>query len=302
MNHVKIMELLDSTKTNFLVEKVQYPAPLGYGQPSSYGLYPSNDRGGKPLATVGDRYHVLQNKELATAFLQACDQVGLGDAKMRGGTWARGKYIFYQVSLPQTVVGSDTLSRHLTALNSHGDGSCAIGMTNKVQSCANQFHRTIKGMGKIRHTASILTLVREQAKQLNEALLEEQEIIRILREAEATPIRREDTYPLIASLMGVKVDDTAKIDYALSKGLVGGVELDDVSSRKRNMVAEVQNAVNYEMGANRKGSNLFGLFNGVTYYTNHKMTKAEKTQASLMVGKGYKFNNQALSFVEGALV
>lgn len=290
-----VFNLLETTKTNFSIEKIQYPAPEGYGQPDSYGLYNSQDKGGKPLATVGNRYHVLQNKDLASAFLQACDQVGLQGTK-KGGTWARGKYIFYQVTLSPETIGKDTLKRHLTAINSHGDGSCAIGMSNVVQSCANQFHKISKGLSKIRHTSSIQRLVTQQASSLNKILLEEQEVLRILREAADTPVEKEDVYALGADLMGVSIPDYEKVAHALSKGIVRGLEIENLSTRKRNMVAELQNALNYEMKDSRKGSNLFGLFNGVTYYTNHVAKKQDV--GYLMNGGGYKMNNQAFSYIE----
>jgi hypothetical protein len=71
----------------------------------------------------------------------------------------------------------------------------------------------------------------------------------------------------------------------------------DNSTRKKNQISDFGKALSHEIGA--KGNTLWGLFNAVTYYTNHIDNKGEE---NLMTGSGYKKNLIAFKTIEDKLM
>jgi hypothetical protein len=67
----------------------------------------------------------------------------------------------------------------------------------------------------------------------------------------------------------------------------------DHSTRKVNQINAFAGALNKEIQL--EGKTIWGLFNGVTRYTNHIVapTEAEKKSDYLMTGGGYKMSNVA---------
>jgi hypothetical protein len=77
--------------------------------------------------------------------------------------------------------------------------------------------------------------------------------------------------------------------------LPDNVDPNDISTRKTNMMAKFDRAVEVEFA--EQGTNLWGLFNAVTRYTNHDM-KAYSGNAKLenvMVGQGARINQTAFN-------
>ena len=64
----------------------------------------------------------------------------------------------------------------------------------------------------------------------------------------------------------------------------------DISTRKKNQAKEIADVLGAEIKSH--GATLWGLFNGVTYYTNHVANK-DKTEDYVMLGAGYDKNKKA---------
>ena len=73
-------------------------------------------------------------------------------------------------------------------------------------------------------------------------------------------------------------------------------KVSDNSTRKKNQIEGFGKALSHEFEA--KGNTLWGLFNGVTYYTNHIENKGID---NLMTGSGYKKNLIAFKTIEKEL-
>ena len=156
MKAERVFETLQSTGTNWTVRKeplialnanddgvVELPT-------NSYGIFRSDNNGW--LGTVGERYELMQNHELADIVVGIQEQFG---GKLSGGSLQDGRKIFYQISLADEHVNQDTLKRFITCLNSHdGSSSIGFGSTNTVVSCSNTFHMTMKELSKFRHTTT----------------------------------------------------------------------------------------------------------------------------------------------------
>ena len=73
---------------------------------------------------------------------------------------------------------------------------------------------------------------------------------------------------------------------------------------KLNTIKEVSTAIEKEV--KEKGSTLWGLFNGITYYTNHIANHKTTKEDYVMTGSGYEKNrlgfNEIMRWTEEELV
>ena len=276
----KVFATLQNTGTNWTVSKEPLTATKitdnGIIQlpTETFGIFRSDNNGW--LGSVGNRYEAMQNHELADTIVGIQDRFG---GKIRGGTIQDGKKIYYQLSLADQQVGTDTLKRFITCLNSHdGSSSIGFGSTNTVVSCSNMFHRAMRDLSKFRHTASaserLALAVTEfkNAMDADEALMDR---FKRFTEVELDPTILERVMSNIFN-----VDMQAKQSKT--------------STRKINQIATFEQALTKE--TSEKGSTLWGLFNAVTYYTNH-LEKGKADEHHLMFGSGYKKNLKAFNII-----
>ena len=73
------------------------------------------------------------------------------------------------------------------------------------------------------------------------------------------------------------------------------LDYQELSSRRKNQIQSLTESIKHE--TDEKGSDLWGLFNGVTYETNHKQGK--DGLKNIMIGQGAKANKRALDYVLG---
>jgi len=277
----KVFETLQNTGTNWTVSKEPLTATkltdTGIIQlpTETFGIFRSDNNGW--LGSVGNRYKPMQNHELADTIVGIQDRFG---GKIRGGDMQDGKKVFYQLSIADQTIGPDTLKRHITCLSSHdGSSSIGFGSTNTVVSCSNTFHLAMRDLSKFRHTASAserLEMAVEEFKRAMDA--DEQLMERFKRFTE------------------VKLDPTI-LERVMSN--IFNVDMKDkqseVSTRKINQITNFEKALAKE--TSEKGSTLWGLFNSVTYYTNH-LEKAKADDLHLMFGSGYKKNLKAFNIID----
>jgi phage/plasmid-like protein (TIGR03299 family) len=236
----------------------------------SFGIFRSDNN--KHLGTVKDRYEVFQNKELAGVIVDACD--GLDLEVRKGGLLAGGKKVFLQIALPDEKVGNSGIKRYLTALNSH-DGSCSIGFgtTNTVIVCKNTFYSAMRDVQNIRHTQSYSEKVEKAMQRIRQAIVGENLLMDNFKRMSDIKIKDEQFI----------VDLVSKV-LSIDKG-------EEASTRKTNQVRVM--ADNIRTDINIHGDNLWGLFNGITRYTNHSQVKSDKSLENVMVGQGSRINELA---------
>jgi phage/plasmid-like protein (TIGR03299 family) len=146
---------------NVRLEAVPYPADYNVISPN-YMVLRDNpfDQGIDVLATVGERYHVLQNEEL----------FDFGDALLDGGRWETagsikdGRVVFGSLALERETVldpkgVSDVVKSYLLVHTSH-DGSTAVqaSITPVRVVCQNTLNMALSGTKqsfKIRHTQTV---------------------------------------------------------------------------------------------------------------------------------------------------
>jgi phage/plasmid-like protein (TIGR03299 family) len=157
-------EMLDAaylSNWNVRLEPVPYPKAYNVITPS-YMVLRDNpfDQGTDVLATVGERYHVLQNEDL----------FDFGDALLDGGRWEtagsirQGRVVFGSLALERETVldpngVSDVVKSYLLVHTSH-DGSTAVqaSITPVRVVCQNTLNMALQGVKqsfKIRHTQTV---------------------------------------------------------------------------------------------------------------------------------------------------
>lgn len=272
----KVFNLLEKTKLNWTVNKEPLIA-LDGKQTGSFGMF-RNDND-KWLGTVGNQYTAYQNHEMAELMVQASNGIGLDVAK--GGDLGDGKKVFLQVPLQDKLIGHDTVKRNITCINSHdGTTSIAFGSSNIVLSCSNQFHRMYKegGLTRFRHSSNSKERINQAMKDMRIALGHDEDLMK--------------KFEIMAS-MSIKDEIFAKVMQKAFK-----VDLDakssDLSTRKINKMKSIADTIESELDS--KGATLWGLFNGVTYYTNHIAPTKDKNEY-LMLGGGYRTNLSAFNEV-----
>lgn len=275
----RVFETLQSTETNWTVRKEPLTATKVTDDgivelpTETFGLFRSDNDGW--LGSVGNRYEPMQNFELADTIVGIQDMFG-GD--IRGGEMRDGKKIYYQLSLKDEHVGSDTLKRHITCLNSHdGTSSIGFGSTNTVISCSNTFHKAMKELSRFRHTMTASDRLAMAVAEFKKAMDEDVDLMDRFKRFTEVSIDR--------TILERVMHNVFKVDMNTKES--------DVSTRKKNQISDFEKALERE--TSQKGGTLWGLFNAVTYYTNH-MEKSDDHH--LMFGGGYKKNLTAFNIID----
>lgn len=272
----KTFDLLEANGLNWTVTKEELLTNDGKST-ESFGIFRSdNDQW---LGTVGNRYAPMQNFELAETIIQASD--GLNLPTKNGGVFGGGKKVFIQVELPTEQIGVGGVKRWITALNSN-DGSTSIGFgsTSQVIKCSNTFHMAHKGLDKFRHTESASARVQMAMQDLRKAMQLDNSLMDNFKRMADIELKDEMIESVIRKMF--KVDPMIKQDA--------------VSTRKRNQVETFAQSLTTEI--HLEGKTLWGLFNGVTRFTNHDsktFKSAEDKNEYLMSGGGFKTSNVAFN-------
>ena len=274
----KIFQVLEETKTNWNVNKLPLVAIESNDHnllnTETYGLFRSDNNNW--LGSVGNRYEVMPNHELAEIMVGIQDRFG---GEILGGQLQGGKKIYYQMTLPSERIGNDVIKRNITCLNSHdGTSSIGFGSTNVVVSCSNMFHRAMKDLSRFRHTMSASDRLAIAVTEFQKALDTDRALMDDFQKM--SQIQIDET--ILEKVMGsvFNVDMKSKVS--------------DNSTRKRNQVSQFEVALAKE--TREKGGTLWGLFNAVTYYTNHLEKKQDLNY--LMYGSGYKKNLTAFNTIK----
>lgn len=271
----KAFELLVENGLNWTAEKLPLSAWTKEENPKeivtdSYGVFRNDNY--ECLGVCKDRYEIFQNKELVHTILDAAD--GMNLEVKSGGSLQGGRKIFLQVVLPTDTIGNSEIKRYLTALNSH-DGSASIGFgtTNTVVFCTNTFHQAFKDVQKIRHTSSYSERVKEAVESIKMSIQGESLLMDSFKRMADHKVEDDKfVIDLVAKVLNVNPNEKA-------------------STRKENQVRQMAQDIRTDI--NQHGNNLWGVFNGITRYTNHSQVKSEKSLENVMVGQGAKMNELA---------
>ena len=277
----KTFDLLTDTKTNWGVTKKPLTCPDGYPT-ESFGIYRNDNN--KWLGTVGKQYELMQNSTLAENIIEASMDIS---EKFRGGELYGGKKVYFQAQLSDTQIANDTIKRYVTGLNSHdGSSSIGFGFTNQVVVCQNTFHIAMKDVNRFRHTSSAQQRVELARQEINRMVKIESGLMDNYKRMADTKINTAVTKRVIADLFGFNEEDFDK-------------ETKDFSTKKINDISKFKEILDSELSSH--GQTLWGLFNAVTWKTNHQDVKDNKSLENVMVGSGYRKNLNAYNIIVDSL-
>lgn len=268
----KTFDLLERTNLNWSVKKSPLFTADGIAT-ESFGIIRSDNNAW--LGTVGRIYEPIQNAELAEILLEAAD--GLNLPVERGGMLGDGKKVYLQIGLPEDFIGKSTIKRWITGLNHHNsDGAIGFGSTNTVVVCRNTFYAAFGELMRFRHTSTAIERITLAMKALRSALgLEQQQVDNFKAMSNLT--LGEDVFSaVIAKVFNVGLETKSK----------------DITTAHKAKLVEIAKAIETEVTL--EGATLWGLFNGITRYTNH-VARAKDRQSYLMTGAGYDTNALAYS-------
>jgi|TARA_R110000744_G_C19276708_1_gene553105 hypothetical protein len=253
-----------------------------------------NDATNESLGVVGDAYHVTQNSDVMAALQQIAGDEGY--TMTHSGPIDGGKRNFVQMKLGSDleVVGNDELVRYVVATWGHdGKHGVRIGFGNKVVSCQNQFYQFHNNASiKLRHSSTILESLKLIPQIVAGNVEQEEATMDKFRAWDKAVIWKEEEFMKFSTGLWKtlsNIDPNVPISELTNK----------YSSRKLNSAYLLQRTINLEMQAH--GQSLWGLFNGVTYYTNHQKSvpnRAFGRDESILLGGGAKMNEKAFQLID----
>jgi hypothetical protein len=271
----KVFEVLEKTNLNWSVRKEDLITQSGLQTPNAGVFRNDNDEW---LGTVSKKYTPYQNAELITTLVEASDYIGLNIDK--GGFLNNGKRVYVQLQLPDEYIGNSSVKRYITALNSHnGLSSIAFGSTNTVVKCSNSFLKVYNELEKFRHTSTANEKVKAAIMEMKNTIIEDNNLMETFKTMSTIDLKDEAMAKVMINCFAVDLDaDKSKI-----------------SSRKLKTIQTISNCIETEIKL--EGNNLWGLFNGITRYTNHHATSLEKKNDYIMTGQGYITNVRAFNTI-----
>lgn len=275
-------ELLEQTATNWTVNKLPLVSQDGLTT-ESFGIFRNDNN--LWLGTIGKQYEPIQNFEIAETLIATTDEIS--DSHI-GGLLNNGKKVFYQTEIDPVVIDRDEVKRYLTILNSHdGSSSIGFGFSNTVVVCQNTFYKAMKDVQKFRHTTSAKERLEIARKQVREILLAENDVIETYKRMADKKVTNNAIKMVVADLFDFKPEDFEN-------------PVDDFSTRKVNDIAKFKEIMDVEFASH--GETLWGLFNAVTWKTNHVDSKRSSQLENVMIGSGYKKNNSAFKILSDLVV
>ena len=227
-------------------------------------------------------YEVFQNWDLAELTHEIATKLG-GDIK-KGGHIQNGRKVFMQIdsgSLKNIGLNNDQVDKYITVINSHdGSSGIGLGMTNVTVSCSNTFYKAYRDLNhKIRHTVTMREKIDAVLYGLDAFKDSETSLYETYKRMAEIQAKPNDVKRLIKNLVGVDVDMTAS-------------EAEDTySTRALNKAKNLSIRIAEESA--QKGQTLWGLFSGVTSYTNRDLSGNRDLMENKIIGAGQKIDSKA---------
>ena len=285
----KLQEILVNNGLDFVIEKAPMMALNSNGLyvPSDYfGLI--NSKTNEVINTVKEGYSVSQNEEVVDLVLRGIEPFGSDISVTNGGALNGGRRVFLQLAINgDGKVGNDVIKKYITIVDSNdGSTGLSVGIGDLTMSCQNQFFKFYKsGQSKFRHTASLERRIKEIPFLIETALNESMQQIKMYNDFASTEITRDLAHKMVKHLLGFDKVYTSVNDLA------------DKATRSINKMESLYNSIEREM--NDKGTNLWGLHSGITYYTTHELSAPKRENGkieTLLQGNGYNMNQSSLDF------
>lgn len=253
----------------------------GMSFPEAYGVYRTDTN--HCLGVVGSQYVPVQNNALFDVVSEAADLAGLNHESIRFIELGGGRKVAFQVELPEWDLTGDKVKRYASALNSHdGSSSLAIGAVGVRIICQNTWVSAYRGCSKARHSASIVTQVGVMKDELLQSLAIDKELFELFQKMQKETYSESTHEKFIKELVGYDLADLETVEANTTK--------------RENKYWAISNAIDVELQS--AGRNMWGVFNGVTRYTNHdQAVRKDDPNYYLYFGGGKQLVGKALDIM-----
>jgi hypothetical protein len=268
--------------TDFTVEKILLEAD---GNPTDiYAIRRTDNH--DVLSACKSRYTIMQNHSIVESVITQRPNFELAQAySFNGGRKVAYFFKFGECNEPFTSAGED-YDKYFYVLTSH-DGSSRLqfGYSNRIHSCSNMFS-ILPSSCKLKHTSN-------RSADIENAI--------------QTVLDLDLSWKFHSSQMkNFSIRDTTlrrKICNVLIEKVLG-VNYDDAGAKMKHRFAQILQCIDIECRS--KGYNLFGIFNGFTYYANHRMNSVSRDNSSdianrmetIHLGTGKKLMDKAFHVIK----
>jgi hypothetical protein len=281
----KVNDILTKHGLDFRIEKLPAFSEFAGVKINTDYFHLLNTKSGNVINSVKGSYTVSQNEDVVRAALIGAEPFGSKLSVSKAGSLNDGRRTFIQFAVEGiSKIGNDTVKKYIVLLDSNdGSTGLSVGISDMVMSCQNQFFRFYKaGQSKYIHTVSIIERIKELPSLITFALNETMKQMEIYNKFVSTPATRELTDALVKEMTGID---------RLS------VNTEKDSTRAINAMNTLYSAIAKETST--KGNTLWGLHNGVTYWTNFQKSVPKRNDGrieSLIVGTNYTTNMKSFNF------
>lgn len=248
-----------------------------------------NSKSGKIINAVKSGYVPVQNYNFIELVLRGLDLFDVETSVSKAGVINGARKVFIQFRIASKSFHGETIQRYLTIFNGNDGSKFSVGIGEQVMSCSNQYYYFKKSAQmKFSHTSSIEAKLEELPFLLENALDSVFETDKMYERFFNTEVTDEVKHGLVKTLTGVSALDE---------------DFEQIGKRKRNNVNKLYTTLDSEMV--EKGGNLWGLFNGVTYWNTHQKINPKRENGaveSLMVGTKFRSNQTAFSYLSEAAI
>lgn len=293
VNHEAIVSLLDQYGLNWNVNKQRLMIDVNGENVTTQFFGLVREDKGICFNTCKDSYEIMQNSELAEVVLRIAGKLGFETSNC--GMFSQGAKVYFQLqtgAVKNFAQNNDTINKYITAIGTHDcSGSNRWGAVSFPISCGNTFAEAYRQLAnKARHTKSM--------KEVVEASLR---TIELLQAAEAKTFEKfykMSEIPVIADDLRAVVRQITEVDLKLKETLTLEELKQKYSTQSINQTDDLLNSIQMQM--NEKGATRWGLFSGVTHYTQHVMSAPKRDNGRLeskFVGSAFKIDNEAFALL-----
>lgn len=244
-----------------------------------------NGTSGELLHVASSRFKPVQPAIILNSYFNIIENMGFEMEVI--GQIDNGKKIFARAKAPNNLnINGDKIEGYLT-LATGNDGTMATiaNIGGNRLACMNETPMLFKGQQahRTRHNTTFNpnTMMNDLGLvEFNQHWSDFEETVQGLID---TRISSRDAISFIHGLVGTKKP------------------IEEESTKTTNKIKQIYNNIINSAGANLStcNGNLWGLFNGISYYTDHQIGTNENNRAKgLLMGDGLKLKNNALELLD----
>ncbi len=229
-------------------------------------------------------YTPFQNSRLAELAIDIAGKAGYNVHS--GGMFKGGAKVYLQLKSGQDLNGigenRSKIEGFITVIDSHdGTHSAKWGNVTHTICCGNTYTLARKALkNSARHTVSIFNVVDQYLQELEGLHTEMADMYQQFRQMATRPIGEKEITAVVKELTGFDATKTEQSQYTV------------------NRAADLLVSINGEI--KQKGATRWGLFSGVTNYTQYRMPQPKRDNAVLeskYIGGAYDKDNAALVLI-----